>query len=68
MSRPRKYRKGRAILNLRALVSEFEHGRYVIFRDKPLHPGWWGSWQMHYARTQIARRHLFYAHQTTNQE
>jgi hypothetical protein len=61
MSRPRKYRKGRAILTLRALAHEFNAGRYIYHRNKPLHPGWWGSWSMQYARSQILARRLFYA-------
>lgn len=61
MSRRRKYRRGRSIKTMRALVREFDAGRYIYHRHKPLHPGWWGSWSMQYARTQIQYRRLFYA-------
>lgn len=67
MSRRRKYRGGRIIKTMAALIRELEAGRYIYQRHKLLHPGWWGSWQLNYARSQIHSRRLSYA-KPINQE
>lgn len=61
MSRRRKYRKGRRILTVRALMREYEAQRFIFHRDKVLHFGWWGSWKIHYVFWQTQRGNLFYA-------
>ena len=45
MARVKKYLKGFA-LTFDATVNEIICGNYVFLRDKPVHPGWIGSWQM----------------------
>lgn len=36
---PKKYRKGEIIPSLTLLIAELEAGRWVYFKDRPLHPG-----------------------------
>lgn len=43
MAYVRKYLKGRRALSVMEAVREIMEGRYLIWRDKPMHPGWMGS-------------------------
>lgn len=46
MARVRKYLKG-APMSLNAVITAVLDRRYVFFNDKPMHPGWVGSWSLH---------------------
>ena len=57
MAYKRKYRKGEKIESLDALVGE----EFVFFYDKITHSGWFGSWQLRWAKRMIDRGVLFFA-------
>ncbi len=57
MAYKRKYRKGKKIESLDALVGE----EFVFVFDKITHCGWFSSWQLRWAKRMIDRGALFFA-------
>lgn len=68
MSRPRKYRRGRPITTMAALLRELNGRRYIYHQHKPQHFAWCLGWPIGYAQNQIDRRRLFYAKPTNLKE
>lgn len=48
-----KFLKGNAVISLHEVVVALEAGRYLFFRGKPLHPSFYGAWQLHHIQNTI---------------
>lgn len=61
MSRVPKFIKGRLITSVQQVMDEFEGERFIFYRHKPLHWGWYGSWGLITIRRFILCKHLYFA-------
>lgn len=68
MARARKFKKGKQITSLDEMTPLFIANAWIYCHDKPLHPGWWGSWQLHLLSYYIHRGALFHADNNQQEE
>lgn len=61
MGRPRKYLKGPRLM-LQGVLSRILEGEYIMFNDKPIHPGWARGWSISTIQSLCAAQQLFAAY------
>lgn len=61
MAGVRKYLKGPPVMDIMEAVREIMEGRYMIWREKPMHPSFMGSMAINLVSNQCRHGVLFFA-------
>jgi len=67
-ARQRMYRRGPEITSIEELVREIEDQRYVFYHDRPNHPSWLRSMQLHVLIAGVQCGHFHFAFKNPTEE